>query len=498
MSKNENISYTRQPAVAGPMGFYPSDPRKLRHLVQTFIDEAQSLVETEPYGLIAPHAGYVYSGPVAGWAYRQVVNLDFETVIVISPSHFQAFPFISVLPGGAYETPLGSVQIDSDLARKLIDAGGALIQASRSGHENTGLGRSEHALEVQLPFLQVALGDFNLIPVVMGRIDWKHCSALAAAIADIYSERKILVVASSDLSHYHSYNEAYALDRDVIDAIEGGDGKEVFDGCLTGSLEACGGAPIAALLESANHCGPNEIRILRHATSGDVPSGMRDQVVGYLAAAVILDTDTRGSEELNTAKEIEPENPDTLDIDLSPDDKKYLLALARNSIAREIGADYPADLKRELFPAVMLQQYALFVTLRKHNKLRGCIGHILPVGRLIEEVGRVGILAALEDPRFPLLEADELRDVEIEITILSPMRKVNSSEEVIPGRHGLLIRQGHYQGLLLPQVATERGWDREEFLRQTCLKAGLNTDAWREKNTEILVFTALHFAESRS
>jgi len=278
--------YSRPPVVAGAQGFYPSDPAKLTRDVKDYISSAETKRPAKPLGLIAPHAGYVFSGPVAGWAYRQIEGHSYDSVVVLSPSHAELIPFASVMTSGEYITPLGAVPVDGELADYLLSTTDSLVQGSLKGHLNHGWGVSEHALEVQLPFLQVALGDFKLVPIIVGDTSWAGCKSLAEGLAKVMSNYNVLIVASSDLSHYHSYNEAYARDREVIAAIRNGQAQEIAEKCQTQQLEACGGAPIAAMLAVAEMSGGCEVEILRHRTSGDVPYGSRGQVVGYMAAAL--------------------------------------------------------------------------------------------------------------------------------------------------------------------------------------------------------------------
>jgi MEMO1 family protein len=284
-SNEDNKPYIRHPAVAGPYGFYPSKPDVLLNDIRSYIDGAEKYGESKPFGLVSPHAGYVYSGPVAGWAYRQIVDFSYKTVIVISPSHFVRLQKVSVMPAGAYQTPLGNVEIDSELASRLVEQGGEGMELSLNGHLNSGMGSVEHALEVQLPFLQVVLGDFKLVPIIIGNTGWDLCRQLGRALAEVVDD-DILIVASSDLSHFHPYKQAMTIDQNVINAIQAGDGATIAEGCRAGALEACGGTPIASLLAAAKENEKTQIEILRHANSGDVPGGSKDQVVGYLAAAV--------------------------------------------------------------------------------------------------------------------------------------------------------------------------------------------------------------------
>ena len=282
---NQSEIFIRKPAVAGPRGFYPSDPATLKEAINEYLSGAQKVSESKPLGLIAPHAGYVYSGPVAGWAYRQLAGWKYDTVVVLAPSHSEFFSFASIMAQGRYQTPLGDIEVDGKFGERLAQASGGAAQLSLEGHHAPTGVREEHSLEVQLPFLQVVLGDFKLVPVVIGAIGWDLCRNLGLALAEVGRGSDVLIVASSDLSHYHGYDEACRLDSQVIRRIEQLDAQGLAEGCRSRKLEACGGVPIAALMVAAEQAGAGEVRILRHATSGDIPAGERDYVVGYLAAA---------------------------------------------------------------------------------------------------------------------------------------------------------------------------------------------------------------------
>ncbi len=491
MNPSEKSHYVRPPTVAGPRGFYPAEPHVLRTQITHHLDSAEYIEDLPPFGLIAPHAGYIYSGPVAGWAYRQVVGRIYDVVVVLAPSHFEMFPFASVMPRGVYRTPLGDVPVESDVAREFANAAAGAAELSFKGHYANG-GPSEHSLEVQLPFLQVALGDFKLVPVIVGGGGWDLCHRLGAALAAVARSRDVLLVASSDLSHYHDYDTAYRLDRELIARVEAMDGEGVAEGCRSRHLEACGGSPIAAVLAAADRFGARRVRILRHATSGDVPGGMRDQVVGYLAAAVYPGE----AEGASTGTDAEPAaESEGSGLEFTTEEKRILLELARQAIVSVVtgkpsgGSVDPAGLTDNL-----KQLRGMFVTLKSEGRLRGCIGNLAPALPLHELVRDVAIQSALSDPRFPPVSPDEVDGLEIEVTVLGPMKRVESADEVVPGRHGVLIRSGGYQGLLLPQVAEEQGWGREKFLDHVCLKAGLRTGAWRDPEAEIFIFSADHFA----
>lgn len=274
---------TRKAEVAGM--FYPSDPQKLSAMIDGFLSQTDLVIKEEIGGLVSPHAGYVYSGQVAAWSYRQIQGKHFDVVVVISPSHFEYFSGASVYPGKYYQTPLGSVTVDQQTAKAIADEGPS-IKLSESGHTPDIRGRGEHALEVQLPFLQKVLGDFPLVPIVMADQSWQNVQNLGDALANVLKDKKALIVASSDLSHYHRYNVAYDLDQKLIDLFNAYDYKEIINECERHQIEACGYGPIATMMYACSKLGFIKSKVIQHATSGDVPVGEKAQVVGYMSGIV--------------------------------------------------------------------------------------------------------------------------------------------------------------------------------------------------------------------
>lgn len=273
----------RQSIVAG--SFYPSNPSVLRRMIIEFLEKAENKNINNIKGLVCPHAGYIYSGQIAAHSYKQIEGKDYETVIIIAPSHAEYFDFNSIYTGSAYETPLGLVKIDTEKALSLINKSNypSYIQGSTFGH------RKEHSLEVQLPFLQVVLSDFKIIPIVMGAQTKQNIESLGRAIGDLFKGENILIIASTDLSHYHSYSTAVSLDSKVIEAIEkfndpSFDIEEFIDDISTQQLEMCGGGPVASAMIASSLLGANEAAVLEYKNSGDV-SGDKSAVVGYLSAA---------------------------------------------------------------------------------------------------------------------------------------------------------------------------------------------------------------------
>ena len=483
----------RKPAVAGQ--FYTADPQSLREEIESYLAEAEvdDALRGEVVAIVSPHAGYMYSGGVAAHGYRLVLGKEYETVVVIAPSHVEYFDFCSVFAGDAYLTPLGEIPVNRDMV-DLIASKSDLVRKSDRGHSHDRLGRGEHSLEVQLPFLQVALGDFELVPVVMGSQDPDCVRALGEALGEALSGKEVLIVASTDLSHFHSDRRAKDLDRVFIDALESFDPVTLGKSIEGGGTEACGGGPTMAAMIAAKILGADRCSKLSYATSGDV-TGDRGSVVGYVSAAMFRASSEAGDPAgaARGAKESPSPGDPSFDIGLTAEDKSYLLRLAR----RTIGAELDAGIE-ELPPhksAVLDMPCGAFVTLSKNGKLRGCIGYIEAVKPLGETIREMAASAAFKDWRFPPVGRSELDQIEIEISVLSPLRRVDDPKAIEVGRHGIVITRGPNRGLLLPQVAVDWDWDRETFLRQTCVKAGLPEDAWAMDGTVIEIFSADIFNE---
>jgi len=272
----------RAPAVAG--WFYPRDAARLRHAVEKLLEEAHPRYSNKPViAAVAPHAGYIYSGPTAAHVFKTLqarfsppaAEKFSPTIVVIAPSHHEIFPFISVFTGQSYRTPLGDVPIANEFAQALI-ASHPIFQADWSGH------RGEHALEVELPFLQVIWPNFHLVPVVMGNQDWEFCRLLGEQLAKLAAAR-VLILASSDLSHYHSYDEAIKIDARFIQHLQAFDPQRLHQRLENAECQACGGGPVVASMIAAKSLGADTVDILRYQNSGDV-NGEHSEVVGYLAA----------------------------------------------------------------------------------------------------------------------------------------------------------------------------------------------------------------------
>ncbi len=482
METQINPEDIRHAAVAG--SWYSDDPDLLRAELEGYMEHAEDFDLGPITGLVSPHAGYTYSGPVAAYAYKPLQGRHYDVVIVIAPSHIEAFTFAAIYGRGGYLTPFGVVPVDTELA-KAIASQSELIQISDRGHRQDHLSRQEHSLEIQLPFLQIVLGDFKLVPIVMGDQSPQIVHELADAIAAAAKDKNVLLVASSDLSHFHPYDEANRLDSAIWDAVENYDSETLLNDLVERKVEACGGGPICVVMEACKKLGADQSKVLRHANSGDVPHGDKGQVVGYMAAAFYKENN----------EEIKPKLSRGDAQPLSLEDKRTLMHIASTTIDRVVRGGKAPDF--EVTSEDLLENRGAFVTIHKQGQLRGCIGYIIGVKPLWETVREVAESAALRDPRFPSVSPAELDNLDLEISALSVPRIIHDVAEIQVGVHGIIMRRGYSQGLLLPQVATEYGWDRETFLEHTCMKAGLPTDAWKDSDTEIQIFSAEVFDESQ-
>ena len=465
----------RPPAVAG--SFYPADPKELASTIDGFLAKAAPPSIDNVVALVAPHAGYVYSGPVAAYSYALLKGKKFDRVVVIAPSHYEAFGFASVYDGAAYTTPFGQVPVDQAFAAKLAKAS-PLIKLSGAGHTPTA-DRPEHSIEVQLPFLQRVLGQFQLVPVIVGDQSYEVCRALGVALAKLVAGTNTLILASSDLSHYHTYDQASAEDHKTLNAIAEYDYFDLARNLDLRVWEACGGGPIVATMIAAERLGATQAKVLHYANTGDV-TGDHSRVVGYGAVALV-----KAAGGAKTA-----EAP----FSLTAREKEALLKIARASVETSVREHKAYECSTGGLET-LAQERGAFVTLTKGGQLRGCIGYVAPLKPLYLAVRDVASMAALRDTRFRPVTASELGELRYEISVLSPLRRVMDVQEIRIGQHGLLIHTSDHEGLLLPQVATEEHWDRATLLEQVCYKAGLSGRAWQDAGADLFRFTALVFGE---
>jgi AmmeMemoRadiSam system protein B/AmmeMemoRadiSam system protein A len=457
-----------EPTVFGPVvagQFYTNDPQALAAQIGDYLDAAEpKKLEGEILGFVVPHAGYIYSGPVAAFAYDLLQERKIELVVVIAPSHYVRSDHVSVLDVDRYKTPLGEIPVARDKIAKLIAEDEGLFVKDPAFFQH------EHSLEVQLPFLQKTAGDFKLLPLVMGNPSRQIAARLARALSRALDENDVIYLASSDMSHHFPYDTAVKMDRLALNKISGMDISGLLGDIGRDKSQLCGLGPVLTLMELASMKGSCHATLLKYANSGDT-AGPKDAVVGYCTVS-FTPTQTIGTKE-----------------------EAELVSLARAAIEAWMDKKTLPDYEPANVP--LRTHGAAFVTLKERGRLRGCIGHVVASMPLYRSVQEMAVAAAFEDPRFQPVKREELPGLTIEISVMSPLRSVTDPSEIQIGRDGLVIRQGVKSGLLLPQVASEPGWGRDEFLGHACMKANLPADAWK-KGAEIYAFSAHVFGEGKS
>ncbi len=483
----------RQSVIAG--SWYPGSARELKSTIDKYLTTARkslkaqkSLPTDKPVGLIAPHAGYVYSGQCAAYGYACLEGKSYRTVFVLGPSHYAGFNGISIPAFSHYETPLGRVALDRDVCDRLL--------AKKPFVSLPEAHMREHSVEIELPFLQHVLkGNFKFVPMVVGELDEKGYAQAASALSEVVGE-DTLIVASSDFTHYGAGFAYVPFTEDIKENLARLDGGAIerivakdFSGFLTyvrtTGITICGYRPIAILLKVLAARPQVSARKLAYATSGE----MTDIFTTSVSYASILFT---LGEQAQKAPDTDDEKAQSR---LSEDEQRTLLRLARDTLRAYLkdgtiieakGADY------HITPALQ-RSAGVFVTLKQGKNLRGCIGYIVGMKSLWQAVMDNAISAATRDHRFKPVQAEELGELTIEISVMSPLKKILDANQVEVGKHGLYLIKGQNQGILLPQVATELGWNREQFLEGVCRKALLPADAW--KHADLYVFSAQVFSE---
>ncbi len=473
-----SIAQVRLPARAGE--YYPADKEALANILTTLLDKAKpSGTNADIVGLWVPHAGYSFSAQIAANAFYSVKNRKYDTVIIIASSHQIAFRAASFGDYDSYRTPLGDVPVDRELIKKIKEET-ELATFLPQAHT------LEHSVEVQLPFIQTLLPGTPIVPIVLGQLDSDDCKRLAKAIDKVTRDKNILFIASSDMSHYPSYQDALRVDGQTLQAISDFNigrldilNRSMLRENIPGLVcVLCSWPALETVMFLVERRGAKYVDILPYANSGDV-SGDKDRVVGYGAA--VFHT---------KEKNIKKGDPLMESINFTPQEKQQLFTIARRSILAAIRKepipDFPHPTEN------LLLKRGVFVTLTNRGRLRGCIGYFDPVYPLGDMVSRMAVAAATQDYRFafdPVTEK-EMDDIHIRISILSEMKKIESVDEIKLGVHGIWVSQGSHSGTFLPEVAKETGWSLTELLEHCCAdKAGLPPDAWK-KGADIYIYTS--------
>ena len=467
---------TREPVIRPATQanrFYTGDAQELAQEVDSFLARHKGSPQFDNLAaLIVPHAGYYYSGNVAATAYMALApKKTYKRIFLLGPSHHEWLDGASVnTDADYYATPLGNVKVDRETALKLTE--NDVFTYRPEAHDR------EHCLEVQLPFLQRRLGEVPpIVPIIISTNDFQKLIQISDTLKPYLNGENLFII-SSDFSHYPTYDDAYEVDARTGRAIESGSVEHLIaaveknrrSGKRNLSTSACGQLAIITLMLMCDE--QYDIRHLLYQNSGDI-SGEHDRVVGYHAFAFL--------------------RPDSTDFALTTDDKRMLKDIALQSIRDSLDGKSVANNYSLITNHYSLKQNCgAFVSLHKHGRLRGCIGHFgedVPLHKIVAEMARA---AAFQDPRFSPVTPDELDDLDIEISVLTPMRRIQSLDEFELHRHGIYIKKGYRSGTYLPQVADEVNWTKEEFVSHCSQdKAGLGWDGW--KDAELYVYEAIVF-----
>ncbi len=448
----------REPAVAG--SWYPGTQEELNSAVEQFLSNVKKIDTNGTIkAIIVPHAGYAYSGQVAATAFRQLGNA-YENVFLLGPSHQYPLRGLSISNVTHYKTPLGEIELSQKASDMLNEE---LVDSIPEADKN------EHSLEIELPFLQKQLANLKIIPILVGPVD---TSKLKGLLLNYLSEDDLIVV-SVDMSHYHPYDDAKKLDGYSIEMILSLDSAGIMDAEIDAPWA------VATLLEIAKEKNWKP-RLIYYANSGDV-TGDKSKVVGYSTFMFVDEFSKQPEGELNK------------------EEQEFLLKLARASFESYVKDKKTVTIKGNASEKLKKVQ-GCFVTLNKNGNLRGCIGHILPQEELYKCVIDNAVNAAVNDGRFNPVTEDEIKDIEVEVSVLTSPYKLeyNDSQELLeklrPMVDGVVIKSGWHQSTYLPQV-WEMFDSKEEFLSSLCVKGGASQGCWKDPNTEVLVYQAQVFSE---
>lgn len=477
-------SRVRAASKAG--NWYPDDPAELHGYLERLLAPPAATPALPVRALVVPHAGYVYSAATAARAYRLVQGRHFRRVVVIGPAHHVEFHGLSIMDVDAYRTPLGEVPLDHQAISRLRSS--PLVSAVERAHSH------EHAIELQLPFLQTALsGDWQLVPILVGRMDAGDYES-AAALLEPLLDSGTLVVVSGDFTHYGSDYDYHpfplddrtperirALDRGIVELAGDIDPPGLARYRARMQLNDCVHGPLMLLLHTLP--GDSRVEVIGYATSGAITGSYRNSV-SYVALTV--------SHPLPLGGTLPPSTDPLLD----RSDLRYLHRLAVMAViaATTRTADDFMHLQAllEQSPGRLRIPLSSFVTLKRGKELRGCIGTIRADAPLAESVVRNAISAALYDERFPPVRHREVAGLSVEVSVLSSPEAIASPADLEIGRHGVILEKDRRKAVYLPKVALEQGWDRQEMLRQLSLKAGLDPDAWQQ-GARLWAFTTLTY-----
>jgi hypothetical protein len=483
---SQNKTTDRQPVAAGR--FYPADKETLtKDISRLFESCKKSPGNWDVRAIIGPHAGYVYSGKIAAAAYS-IISRDsvYKNIFILGSSHVMSFDGASVYNSGDFITPIGKIEVNREIANKLISEN-KIFNFPTNAH------LQEHSLEVQLPFIQYYFKDKPLIvPIIIGTNNENSVKKIAEALRPWFTSENLFII-SSDFSHYPPYKDAIETDNLTAFSIASGNPQTFLNTLKKNSAKQipglstsmCGWTSGLTLLYLAEGNKQLEIKLIDYCNSGDSPYGGKEEVVGYHAIALI---------EKNQKAESKHEAGN--EFSFTEEEKTQLFEIARNSIRSKLYNNKRIGIDEKTIQEKFKKQMGAFVTLKINGALRGCIGRFISSDPLYEVVQASAISSAFDDPRFSPLTKEEFEKTDIEITVLGPLKKISSSSEIVLGKHGIYIKKDFRSGTMLPQVATENGWTVDEFLGYTSRdKAGLGWDGW--KDAELFIYEGVVLEDNK-
>jgi MEMO1 family protein len=478
--ENKPVPLVDRPTAAAGF-FYPSDPVELRTLLGNLFSKAKPAEVKDVVAIICPHAGFEFSGIVAASSYKQLdPSKQYDNIFIIGSSHHISFMGASIYNIGDYQTPLGKVKVNIDIANKLIKDNVVFSF-------NPDADKNEHSIENQVPFLQYYLKkSFKIVPIILGTQSPEICKKIARALKPYLGGNNLFII-SSDFSHYPPYDDALVVDRRTCNAILTNKPdsllktlKENEDRNVTNlATSMCGWTSGLTLLYMTENDPDIKIAPVFYQNSGDTKYQDKKQIVGYWS--IVL------SKKENII-------PGQSGFNFTKKDKKELLKIARTTIEQYIKSNKTPNLIATDFSDMLKTPCGAFVTLKENGALKGCIGRFTAEEPLYKVIQEMAIASSTQDNRFPPVNLKEIDKISIEISVLSPMKKIKSIDEITLGRDGIYIKKGNLSGTFLPQVATETGWSKEDFLGHCARdKAGLDWNGW--KDAEIYIYQATVFSE---
>ena len=460
------LNATRTCAVAG--SFYSKNSSELSHKVKELLKNAKTVAKEDVNAIIVPHAGYVFSAQTASIAYK-TLHKKYRNIFLIGSSHHASFDSASIYTQGNYKTPLGEISTNMEIVAALMK--NRLFTYEKDAHTK------EHTLEVQLPFLQTLYkNDLSIVPIIIGTNNLQTIEELSKILKPYFDDKENLFVISTDLSHYPTNEDAQSVDKRTLNAISKNSTQKLLDTLVenenssTSGLvtSACGWSSLLTLL----HMTQNETytyELLEYTNSSDSKYGDEKRVGGYGAMRVYKDES---------------------DFFLTYKEKEDLLNIAKLSLYEATINQTRVQIDEKGITPKLKRHLGAFVTLYENGNLRGCIGQFEPDKPLYNVTRDMAIASAQNDTRFSKVTKDELKNIDIEISVLTPRKRIYSLDELILGKHGIYVKLGNKNGTYLPHVATQMKWNKEEFIRH-CAVEKAKIDPSKLDEIELYIYEAM-------